>query len=253
MILAADNIHGLNPVVADAMRRLDPRPIQALARQCVDAGARLIDVNPGHLSSRTENHMAFLVEAVQEAVDVPLLLDSPNARILATGLSACTSKPVLNAVWLDDQRLDAVLALASRYQTRVVALLMDERSFAPPTMEEQLALATALSERIVASGVARGDIIFDPVLPNLSWDDAFMRIAEVVKTVRFLSSGAVFQEPVATMAGLSNLRSGLRRIHPFRVEETCLALLAGAGLDIILADALQPGFRDAFQSLCEMV
>jgi len=33
MILAADNIHGLNPIVANAMSKLDPVPIQALARR----------------------------------------------------------------------------------------------------------------------------------------------------------------------------------------------------------------------------
>jgi len=80
-----------------------------------------------------------------------------------------------------------------------------------------------------------------------------MRVAEAVKTVRLLSTGAVFQEPVTTMAGVSNLRSGLRRIHPFHFEETCLTLLAGAGLDIVLADVLQPEFGDAFRSVSQMV
>jgi len=252
MILAADNIHGLNPIVADAMSKLDPVPIHALARRCVDAGACTIDVNPGHLTARTEDRIAFLVEAIQESVDVPLMLDSPSARILARGLAACKSTPILNAVWLDEERLEAVLELASLHQARVVALLMDGRSFTPPTVEEKLALAIELRERMMAAGVAGEHIIFDPVLPNLSWDDAFMRVAEAVKTVRLLSSGAVFQEPVTTMAGVSNLRSGLRRTYPFHLEETCLGLLAGAGLDIVLADVLQPEFGDAFRSVSQM-
>ncbi|MCA1961720.1 MAG: dihydropteroate synthase [Desulfomonile sp.] len=253
MILAADNIHGLNSVVADAMRRLDPLPIQALARRCVDAGAHIIDVNPGHLSTRTEDRMAFLVDAIQGAVDIPLMLDSPSARILARGLTACESAPILNAVWLDEERLGTVLDLASQHQTRVVALLMDARSFTPPTVEEKLALAIELRDRMATAGIPADRIIFDPVLPNLSWDDALVRVAEAVKTVRLLSSGAIFQEPVTTMAGLSNLRSGLRRFHPFHVEETCLALLAGAGLDIALADVLQPDFGHVFRSVSQMV
>lgn len=252
MILAADNIHGLNPIVADAMRALDPEPVRALARRCVDAGASLIDVNPGHLSPRTEDRMTFLVEAVQEAADVTLMLDSPNARALERGLAACVSTPVINAVWLDDARLAAVLPLAICHRTRVVVLLMDERSFPPRTMDKKLALTVELRARITAAGVPADRIIFDPVLPNLSWDDALERVAEAVKTVRLLSSGAVFQEPTATLAGLSNLRSGLRRIHPPRVEETCLALLAGAGLDFILADVLQPGFVNAYRWVLAM-
>ena len=42
------------------------------------------------------------------------------------------------------------------------------------------------------------------------------------------------------MAGLSNLRSGQRNIYPRRVEEACLAMLAGAGLDLALINVLKP-------------
>ena len=88
-------------------------------------------------------------------------------------------------------------------------------------------------------------LIFDPVLPNLSWDDAFFRVAESIKAVRLLSSGAVFQEPAQTMVGLSNLRSGLRRRYPWQIEETCLHMLAGAGLEYVLADVTTKEFQKA--------
>ena len=39
MIIAADNLTGANPVVAQALRDLDPAPIQDLARRCAAAGA----------------------------------------------------------------------------------------------------------------------------------------------------------------------------------------------------------------------
>ena len=42
------------------------------------------------------------------------------------------------------------------------------------------------------------------------------------------------------MAGLSNLRSGLRQTYPVRVEKAALALLAGAGLGVALVGVLQP-------------
>ena len=47
-----------------------------------------------------------------------------------------------------------------------------------------------------------------------------------------------------TMAGLSNLRNGLRHTYPLRVEEAALALLAGAGLGLALMDVLQPGLME---------
>ena len=141
LLLAADNLHGLNPVVRDAMKRLDPRPIQDLARRCEQAGALFIDLNPGYLSPRHEDRMAFLVEAVQEAVSLRLILDSPHPRVLAAGLSACREAPVLNALSLEEEKLDGILPLAVEHKTELVLLLMDDRSNTPPGLEEKLAIA----------------------------------------------------------------------------------------------------------------
>jgi 5-methyltetrahydrofolate corrinoid/iron sulfur protein methyltransferase len=245
VLIVADNIHGLNPVIAEAMERLDPRPIRELARRCVADGADVLDINPGWLSRRNEDRMAFLVETVEDATEVPLVLDSPNPRILAVGLAACRKKPVLSALSLEDRKLAEILPLAVEHDTDLVVLLMDERSFPPAALEEKLALAVELREHAREAGVNGERLIFDPVLPNLTWDDAYFRIAEDVKTVRLLASGAMFGEPARTMAGLSNLRSGARSRFPFALEEACLALLAGAGLDYALTDVRVPGSAEA--------
>ena len=46
------------------------------------------------------------------------------------------------------------------------------------------------------------------------------------------------------MVGLSNLRSGLRELYPVQMEITVLALLAGAGLNLALANVLDPTLRE---------
>ena len=252
MLLAADNLQVLNPVVATAIEKRDPRPLQNLARRCREAGASLLDINPGFLSKRREDRMAFMVDAVQEATDLPLILDSPKAKILEKGLAACRTKPILNALTMEKEKLEEILPLAAARQTDLVLLLLDERSFPAPTLEGKIALAVELRERALAAGLAGEKLIFDPVLPNLSWPDAREQVRECIKTVRLLASGAVFPEPARTMAGLSNLRSGLRRVYPLEVETTCLAMLAGAGLTIALADVLQPGFKEGIKLIREL-
>ncbi len=252
MILAADNLQVFNPQVAEALEKLDPRPLQDLARRCREAGAKLLDLNPGFLSQRQEGRMTFMVDAVQAAVDLPLILDSPRAGVLEKGLAACRGKPILNALTLEPQKLAEILPLAVTHQTDLVLLLLDERSFPPPTLEGKIALAVELRERALAAGLPAERLIFDPVLPNLSWPDAWQQARECLKTVRLLAGGAIFPEPARTMAGLSNLRSHLRRVYPFEVEQTCLALLAGAGLDIALADVLQPGFGEGTKLIREL-
>ncbi|MDD2903850.1 MAG: dihydropteroate synthase [Syntrophales bacterium] len=203
-----------------------------------------MDLNPGFLSKRHQGRMAFMVDAVQEAVDLPLILDSPDAAVLAQGLAACRQKPILNALTLEPKKIAEILPLAATHQTDLVLLLLDERSYPAPTLEGKIALAVELREQALAAGLTPEQLIFDPVLPNLSWPDAWEQMRECIKAVRLLAAGAVFPEPARTMAGLSNLRSHLRQVYPLEGETACLGLLAGAGLSLALADVLQPGFKE---------
>ena len=253
MIIAADNLTGANPVVAQALRDLAPQPLQDLARRCVEAGAQILDLNPGYLSRRLEDRMTFLVDAVQEVTTLPLILDSPNPRVLAQGLAACRDKPILNAVTLEEEKLKKILPLAAAHQTRVVLLLLDEKSHPPPTLEGKVALAMELRERALAAGLTDEQLIYDPVLPNLRWPDAWPQTGAGFRTMRYLASGSLFGVPVRTMVGLSNLRSGLRGIYPVEMEITVLALLAGAGLTYVLADVLSPAIQEAATLICRLV
>jgi cobalamin-dependent methionine synthase I len=253
MIIAADNLTGANPVVAQALRDLAAAPLQDLARRCVKAGAQILDLNPGYLSPRLEDRMAFLVDAVQEVTSLPLILDSPNSRVLAGGLAVSRDKPILNAVTLEEYKLQEILPLAAAHQTQVVLLLLDEKSHPPPSLEGKVALAVELRERALAAGLTDEQLIYDPVLPNLRWPDAWSQTGAGFKTVRYLSSGSLFDVPASTMVGLSNLRSGLRDIYPVEMEITVLALLAGAGLTYVLADVLNPALREQAQLLAQII
>ena len=126
MLLAADNIHALNKEVAEAMERLDPVPIRRRARRLERAGAQWIDINPGYLSRKKEDRMTFLVEAVQEATDLPLILDSPLARVLRRGIAACRRSPILSGVTLEPEKVEEILPLAVEHNTALVVLPLDE-------------------------------------------------------------------------------------------------------------------------------
>jgi 5-methyltetrahydrofolate corrinoid/iron sulfur protein methyltransferase len=246
LLLAADNIQGLNRNVAEAMRTLNAAPIREIALECEKRGATLIDINPGYLSTRNEDRMEFLVEAVQGVSSARLILDSPKAKILERGLHACAQSPVISALSLEADKLGEILPLAADYGTGLVILLMDEKSMPPRSLEEKIAIALELRERALAAGVKEENLIFDPVLPNLSWDGAFCRISECIKAVRLMAAGAIFQEPVQTMVGLSNLRSGNWSRYPPLIEQTALASLAGAGLSICLGNALNSDLMRVF-------
>lgn len=249
MRLAADNLNILNPVVADALENLDPAPLQRMAERCDLPDVDLIDINPGFLSRRNEDRMTFMVEAVQSVTSRRLILDSPSARVLARGIAACREKPILSGLSLEPEKIEKILPLAVEHRTGLVLFLMDERSRVPPSMEERLAVASQLRELSLGAGMEERDLIYDPVLPNLSWPDAAFLIREAIRTVRMLAGWSFFPEPARTMVGLSNLRSGLRRRLPLSLETTCMAMLAGAGLSLVLADVLRQGFMTAYASV----
>jgi len=253
MLIAADNLTGANPLVAQALRDLNPEPLQELTRRCVAAGARMLDLNPGYLSRRYEDRMAFLVDAVQEVTSLPLILDSPNPRVLAQGLAACREKPLLNAVTLEEEKLQDILPLAAAHQTPVVLLLLDEKSHPPPSLEGKVAVAMELRERALEAGLTDQQLIFDPVLPNLRWPDAWPQTGAALKIVRYLASGALFGLPARTMVGLSNLRSGLRELYPVQIEITVLGPFAGVGLTYVLADVLQLDLIKSYQLINRLV
>ncbi len=244
LILAADNLQPLNPAVARALDTLDPRPLQELARRAEQAGADLIDINPGFLPPRRHDRMAFMVDAVQQVTGLRLILDSPDAQVLARGLKACNEPPILNACTLEPHKLKEMLPLAAAHRTGLVLLLLDGHSRPAASLEGKITLALELREAALAAGLRDEQLIFDPVMPNLTWPDAWEQTGAVVQAVRHLAGGAVWGEPARTMAGLSNLRSGLRAMYPVRVEEAVLGLLAGAGLAIALVDVLQPGLME---------
>jgi cobalamin-dependent methionine synthase I len=253
LIIAADNLNILNPAVAQALEALDPRPLQELARRLEQAGAGLIDINPGFLPPRRHDRIVFMVEAVQQVTNLRLILDSPDARVLARGLAACNTPPILNACTLEANKLREILPLAAAHQTDLVLLLLNARSFPAATLEGKITLALELREHALAAGLTDAQLIFDPVLPNLTWPDAWAQVGEVVKAVRLLHGGELWGEPARTMAGLSNLRSGLRHTYPLRVEEAALALLAGAGLGLALVDVLQPGLMETVRVINQIV
>ncbi|HZE22306.1 MAG TPA: dihydropteroate synthase [Desulfobaccales bacterium] len=244
LIIAADNLEPLNPTIGQAIASLDPLPLQKMARRLAKAGSSLLDINPGYLSPRHHNRMAFMVEAVQQVTDLRLILDSPNAQVLAQGLAACQKPPILNACTLETDKLREILPLAAAHQSDLVVLLLDDHSRPAASLEGKISLALEFREHALAAGLAESQLIFDPALPNLAWPDAWPQVGEVVKAVRLLAQGDLWGAPARTMVGLSNLRSGLRRSYTVRVEEAVLALLAGAGLEMALVDVLQPGLME---------
>ena len=166
LILAADNLHALNPVVAQALQTLNPQPLQELARRCEQAGANWLDINPGFLPPRRHDRMAFMVESVQQVTTLRLILDSPDARVLARGLAVAHKPPILNACTLEEEKLREILPLAATHRTDLVLLLLDARSFPAASLDGKITLALELREHALAAGLNGCPVDFRPGPPQ---------------------------------------------------------------------------------------
>ncbi|GAB6908166.1 Dihydropteroate synthase DHPS [Desulfosarcina cetonica] len=252
MIIVADNLRITRPIIAQAVERLDPAPIRDMALRCKNAGADAIDINSGPLSRRPAERMTFLVETVQAAVDLPLVLDTTNPEAMAAGLAASRRRVVLNGVSLEADKLAHILPLAQKADCDLIAYLLRPDGHVPPDAAGRMEAAVALFGECQAAGIDPGRLIFDPIVAPLAWQEGNRQNMAVLEVIRTLPDLLGF--PVKTIAGLSNLTTGapdndLRR----RYQSAFLPMLAAAGTSMLLMNVLDPavlGIAKACRRIC---
>jgi 5-methyltetrahydrofolate corrinoid/iron sulfur protein methyltransferase len=243
MIIVADNLRITLPSIARAVEALDPAPIRQTAGACREAGAHYIDINSGPLSRQPARRMTFLVETVQAATDLPLVLDTTNPEAMAAGLAACRQRPILNGLSLEREKLDRILPLASGYDCDLILYLLRPDGHVPPDADGRMDAAVALFGECQAAGIAPERLIVDPIIAPLAWQDGNRQNMAILEVLRSLPD--LLGVPLRTIAGLSNLTTGaphteLRR----RYQCAFLPMLAAAGLNMILMNVLDPAIMD---------
>ncbi|HAX40662.1 MAG TPA: hypothetical protein DCY10_07290 [Clostridiales bacterium] len=124
VLIIGENIHIIAPPVKQAIEARDAKFIQDLAVRQVEAGAGVVDLNIGPQKKLGHEVMPWIVQAVQEAVDVPLSLDTTNLAAMRAGLEVCKRPAMLNSASADPARLDSVMQLAAEFDAKVIALTM---------------------------------------------------------------------------------------------------------------------------------
>ncbi len=244
MKLIADNIRITKASIQEALIKKDPFPIQSLAALCAKKGAHGIDINTGPLGKDPEAAMIFFVRAVEQVTDLPLFIDTTNPVAMAAGLATARNKTIINGVSLEPAKLEKILPLAKKYKCDLIGFLLYPDSRVPKNSSERFEIALELLSRIEEGGVAKERLIIDPVVPPLSWDDGLFRARELLKTIPMLPELLGF--PVRTIAGLSNLTTGVMdKSRKTLVEIAYLSMLAAAGLDYLLLDILNPHTRSS--------
>lgn len=134
--------------------------------------------------------------------------------------------------------MEKILPLAVKFETEIVGFLLSPEGKVPSGLDERLSLATILAEEAKKTGLAPDKLIIDPIVVPIFWEDGSQQARDVLSCIRLLPELLGF--PVKTIVGLSNLTSGTTSDNSIlMLEEAYLAMLAEAGLDMVLLNVLR--------------
>ncbi len=233
MKLIADNLQVTLYQFKKALATLDPLPIQQMVKQAEAQGAEAIDINSGPLSRNSEEKMTFIVNAIQEVSDLPILLDTVNAHAIKAGLLANRKTAIINGFSLEPEKLKNILPLAKEFNVDIIGYLLYPNGHVPPDSESRLNVAVDLYNAFLKCGRAKEHLIIDPVLVPVMWQQGGQHAKAVLSVIQALPDLLGF--PVKTIAALSNLTTGHHsRKQKILLEKTYLPMLAAGGLSMLM-------------------
>ncbi len=237
MKLIADNLRITLPHIQDALKKENPEPVRNLVLKCIEKNPWAIDINTGPLSRLPKQGMAFFIKAVESVTDLPLILDTSNPEAMRAGVEVATNEVILNGFSLEFRKINNILPLAKEYRTKIVGFLLFNNSNVPKDEAERLEVALELFEKAESAGVAKEQIIIDPIVPPLAWEDGIVQARTILRVIQRLPELLGF--PVETMGGLSNLTTGaMDKNKKTLLEQVYISMLAAAGLNYALIDIL---------------
>ena len=235
----------------------------AVARQQVESGAQIIDVNMDEGLLDSEKAMTTFMNLIASEPDisrVPVMIDSSKWTVIEAGLKCVQGKAIVNSISMKEGEgpfLDHARKVL-RYGAAVVVMAFDEKGQAD-TVERKVAICERayklLTEKV---GFPPEDIIFDPnifavatgIEEHNGYGIAFIEAARQIKEKMPL---------VHISGGVSNLSFSFRGNEPVReaMHSVFLYHAIQAGMDMGIVNAGQLTLYDdipaELRELCEDV
>jgi 5-methyltetrahydrofolate corrinoid/iron sulfur protein methyltransferase len=239
MFKIGEEIQIISTRVRKAIEERDKEPIQQLASQQVEAGADALEVNIGPQKKGGPEVMEWMVDTIQEVVDVPLCLDTTNLAAMEAGLKRVRQQAIVNSTSAEPTRLQDVPPLAAKYDAKLIALTMGKSI--PVEADARVTIALEqLMPRIMEVGMPMDQILMDPLILTVSGMQAYC--PEAIETIRFLKQ--ISDPPPLTVVGLSNVSNGVPKENRSLINATYAVMLLAAGLDAAIVDARDERLKD---------
>jgi 5-methyltetrahydrofolate--homocysteine methyltransferase len=234
MLVIAERLNCTRKRIKAAVAEKNAALIQEEARRQADAGGDYIDVNSATGVDTEIGDMTWMIEQVRAVTDKPISVDTTSGKAMRLGLSLHgPGQPMLNSVTGEQSRLDLMMPLAAEFQTKLVALAMDDTGM-PETNDARFAAIEKILQAADKHGVKVENIHIDPLIRPISTNPT--HAADCLAAVRRIK--AEFG-PLKTVGGLSNISFGLPKRN--LLNRVFLAYMVEAGIDAGIIDPLEPG------------
>jgi 5-methyltetrahydrofolate--homocysteine methyltransferase len=231
-----------------------------IARQQVENGAQMIDVNLDEGMLDSERAMATFLRLIasEPAISrVPIVIDSSKWSVIEAGLKCVQGKGVVNSISLKEGEEAFVrqATLVRRYGAAVIVMAFDERGQAD-TAERKVEICRR-SHRILTQrvGFPPEDIIFDPNIFAIGTgiEEHANYAVDYIEATRRIKAGL---PGVLVSGGVSNVSFAFRGNDPVReaIHAVFLYHAIAAGMDMGIVNAGQlPIYADIPPDLLERV
>jgi 5-methyltetrahydrofolate--homocysteine methyltransferase len=214
--------------LSEALKAGDLEMLRKEAISQVAAGADIIDCNVNAPGVNDVEVLPKAVKIIQEAVDVPMCLDSPNKDALEAALKVYKGKALVNSVSGEEASLKRMLPLVKEYGCAVIGLVQDDEGI-PKNAERRIAIARKIVERAEKFGISRENIVIDVLAFAIGAEaKSGLDVLEAIRRIR--------EELGVNMTmGASNISFGM----PDRpiINAAWASLVIGAGATALISDA----------------
>ena len=214
-----------------------------VARQQVEAGAQIIDINmdEGMLDSEAAmRRFVNLISAEPDIARVPLMIDSSKWSVIEAGLQCAQGKAIVNSISLKEgeEAFLAAARLVRRYGAAVVVMAFDEEGQAD-TAERKFAICERSYRLLVdVVGFPPEEIIFDPNIFAVATgiEEHNNYAVEFIEATKRIKA----ELPYAKVSGgVSNVSFSFRGNNPVReaMHSVFLYHAIDAGMDMAIINA----------------
>ena len=245
MKIVADNFTVSNPLILEKLKNFDEKFFENFFNNIL-AITNKIDLNFGQLKKNINDYVKFIFTILNSFnKKLEVFIDTININTIEECLKYCKKPPVLNAISYDEFKLNNILPIAVNNNLKIVSLLIEKK--VPLTLDDKVSLALKLIDKITEKGLPLKNIILDPVVAPLGWENGALYNKNNLEMMKIKSE--IFPVEIKFMMGISNLTTGAtgKNRSVKKIDSYYLAMAYSYGLDYALINVFNKNLNGLLQ------